>query len=166
MPCDTWHVVGGEHILWKFHYFHLQRSKFKLVYYKPILREKFGKDIGLRISKLCSEMIKNLFANLWVFATHCWWVKVKISSSILLCIMGESAGGASAAVAVAVSDIWQSSAWQYNAIHAVHWSNLRYTTEIQCSNSVQCIVYNFCAVQWCSVVQWIQVLCSTVQCST
>ena len=37
MPCDTWHVVGGEHILWKFHYFHLQRSKFKLVYHKPIL---------------------------------------------------------------------------------------------------------------------------------
>ena len=40
-----------------------------------------------------------------VFATHCVWIHVNISSSILLCIVGDLAGGGYKAVAVGLSDI-------------------------------------------------------------
>ena len=46
------------------------------------------------------------FLDFFVFATHCWWVLVHISSSILVCILGELAGGGFEVVAVGVSDMW------------------------------------------------------------
>ena len=43
----------------------------------------------------------------WVSTTRCWWVQLKISTNILLCVLGELAGGGSEIVAVGVSDMWQ-----------------------------------------------------------
>ena len=63
-------------------------------------KKKILPDIGLRFSDFGSEIVKNRRAEkkvyFWVFATHCWWIYVKISSSILLCIKGELAGSPAA----------------------------------------------------------------------
>ena len=57
--------------------------------------------------------------DLWVFATHCSWFQVKISSSIRLCILGELAEGGSMAVALGVSDMQQVTRNMYNLIFLV-----------------------------------------------
>ena len=85
----------------------LKKSKVKLINYKKIPWGKVMKEHRSQNLQFWPEMVINYRINVWVFVTHCWWVKVKISSKILLCILGELAGGGSVAVAVGVSDIWQ-----------------------------------------------------------
>ena len=80
---------------------------------KRFLREKLWNEIGLRITKFCSQMVENLCTGEKLFLGLCHSLlmdqsrSVKISSSIKLCIVGELAGGGSVAVAVGVSDRWQ-----------------------------------------------------------
>ena len=78
-------------------YCHLQRWKVKSINYKNIP----WKYINLRIYNFGSVRV--------VLEFHCWWVEVMISSSILLCILGELAeqSRVSVAVAVGISDMWQ-----------------------------------------------------------
>ena len=91
-----------------FYYSLFQRWKVESINSKRVIREK---NIGLRICQFCLEMVNSQCAGKgWfvVFATHCWCIQVKISSSILLfiCSRGAHRGG-SVANAVCVSDIWQ-----------------------------------------------------------
>ena len=75
---------------------------------KRFHREKLRKDI--RFSNFGSEMVKNCCVKksyLMVFAPHCWWIRVKIRSSIIRSIVGELAEGGSMALTFGVSDMRQ-----------------------------------------------------------
>ena len=67
---------------------------------KRFLREKLQNEVGIRISNFGIEIIENCWAYffVFVFATHCWWIYFKMSSSILLCIVGGLAGSPSAPI--------------------------------------------------------------------
>ena len=81
-------------------------SEVKLINHKKILTEKLWQVSEFALSAQKMVKIYKQKQKL-VYTTHCWWVLVKISSSILLYIVGELAGGWSMAVAVWVSDMWQ-----------------------------------------------------------
>ena len=71
-------------------------------------KNSFGKvwpDNGLRLSNFSSKMVQNLPANKKIETkkTRSWW-SLQI---ILLCMVGELAGGGTMTVAVGVSDMWQ-----------------------------------------------------------
>ena len=68
---------------------------------KDSLGKNNERTLTSEFSNLAQKWLKIVFAN------HCWWVLVKISSSIQLFILGGLAEGGSVAVAVGVSDMWE-----------------------------------------------------------
>ena len=99
VTCDTWWGVNTL-------------SKFQLPSYTGSVKDILGKSdertwvsefaiFAQKLSKIVAR--KNLI--FCFFATHCRWVQVQISCSILPCIVGDLAGGGSVTVAVGVSDM-------------------------------------------------------------
>ena len=87
---------------------HLQRLKVNSINYKKkIPQGEVIKGNWFQNLKFFAQKWQKIIDNFQVFATHFLWVQVKISISILLCILVKLLRGGSVAVDVGISDMRQ-----------------------------------------------------------